>query len=122
MNASTAATTGHDDAHQHPAIGLYFKIGITLFILTALEVALYEVTYGGHAGGPMGQAIAPLFVPILLFLSAIKFALVAMYYMHLKQDDRLLASIFVFPILIAIVIIGALMTLFAYLHAQHPTP
>jgi heme/copper-type cytochrome/quinol oxidase subunit 4 len=123
MNASTAATmTATAPAHDHPSTGLYFKIGITLFILTALEVALYEVTYGGHAGGQAGTIIAPLFIPLLLGLSAIKFALVAMFYMHLKQDDRLLTGIFVFPILIAIFIVGALMVLFAYMRGQHPTP
>ena len=30
-------------------------------------------------------------------LSAAKFALVAMFYMHLKQDSRLFTGVFVFP-------------------------
>ena len=47
-------------------------------------------------------------------LSAVKFALVAMFYMHLKQDNRLFSGVFVFPLIIATVIIVALIVLEAY--------
>ncbi len=50
-------------------------------------------------------------MPLLLLLSAAKFALVAMFYMHLKQDHRLFTGVFVFPLIIATVIIVALMVL-----------
>ena len=46
--------------------------------------------------------------------AAAKFALVAMYYMHLKQDSRLFTGVFVFPLIIAVVIIVALILLEAY--------
>ena len=94
-HASTPATT-----HEHPSAGIYVKIGLVLFVLTALEVGLYEFTYGEHAGAT-GVALQPFFVPLLLTLSAAKFALVAMYYMHLKQDSRLFTGVFVFPLIIA---------------------
>ena len=74
--------------HAHPTAALYFKVGLVLFVLTALEVGLYEITYGEHAGS-LGPTIKPFFVPLLLLLSAAKFALVAMFYMHLKFDHRL---------------------------------
>ena len=32
--------------HSHPSAGVYFKVGLVLFVLTALEVGLYEITYG----------------------------------------------------------------------------
>jgi heme/copper-type cytochrome/quinol oxidase subunit 4 len=51
---------------------------------------------------------------MLLLLSAAKFALVAMFYMHLKQDSKLFSGIFVFPLIIATVIILSLMVLTAY--------
>ena len=60
-------------------------------------------------------------VPVLLILSALKFALVAMFYMHLKTDGRLLSTVFVFSLVIAAVVITALMLLFAYLHHVAPT-
>lgn len=99
--------------HAHPTASLYFKVGLVLFVLTALEVGLYEITYGGHAG-PSAEAIKPFFVPLLLLLSAAKFALVAMFYMHLKQDSKLFTGVFVFPLIIAAFIIVALMALQAY--------
>jgi cytochrome c oxidase subunit IV len=99
--------------HAHPTARLYFKVGLVLFVLTALEVGLYEITYGGHAG-PSAETIRPFFVPMLLLLSAAKFALVAMFYMHLKQDNKLFSGVFVFPLIIATFIVVALMTLQAY--------
>ena len=99
--------------HSHPTAGLYFKVGLVLFVLTALEVGLYEITYGEHASS-IASTIKPLFVPLLLLLSAGKFALVAMFYMHLKQDHKLFSGVFVFPLIIATFVILALMTLHAY--------
>jgi len=105
----------HVEAHEpaHPTPSTYAKIGLVLFILTALEVGLYEITFGESAGS-FGHAIQPFFIPLLLFLSAIKFALVAMYYMHLKNDSKLFSGVFVFPLIIAAVVVVALIALFAY--------
>jgi heme/copper-type cytochrome/quinol oxidase subunit 4 len=108
-------TTAHQE-HTHPSAGVYAKVGLVLFILTALEVGLYEITYGGHAG-PSAEAIKPFFVPLLLLLSAAKFALVAMFYMHLKQDHKLFSGVFVFPLIIATIVIVSLIILFSYHNA-----
>src|SRR5919198_3633677 len=99
--------------HGHPTPGTYAKVGLTLFVLTALEVGLYEATYGEHAGA-LGYDIRPFFIPLLLALSAAKFALVAMFYMHLKQDSKLFTGVFVFPLIIAIIVVLSLMLLMAY--------
>ena len=112
MDAHAPAGTTHSE-HSHPTAGVYAKVGLVLFVLTALEVGLYEITYGGHAG-PSASAIRPFFVPMLLLLSAAKFALVAMFYMHLKQDSKLFTGVFVFPLIIAAVIIVSMMLLMAY--------
>jgi len=98
---------------------MYLRIGIILFILTAAEVAVYEFGYN-RADAGIGAILHPIVVPILLVLSAVKFALVAMFYMHLKQDSKILSGLFVFPLMIAAFIIVALMVLFAYLHYVHP--
>jgi heme/copper-type cytochrome/quinol oxidase subunit 4 len=107
------ASAADPEEHTHPRAAVYAKVGLVLFVLTAMEVGLYEITYGEHAG-PMASAIQPFFVPLLLLMSAFKFALVAMYYMHLKQDSKLFTGIFVFPLTIAAVIIVGLMLLMAY--------
>jgi cytochrome c oxidase subunit IV len=99
--------------HAHPTPLTYAKVGLVLFVLTALEVGLYEVTYGEHAG-MLGHDLQPFFVPLLLLLSAAKFALVAAFYMHLKNDSKLFTSVFVFPIIIATIVIVSLVVLMAY--------
>jgi cytochrome c oxidase subunit IV len=106
-------STAHTTEHAHPSAALYAKVGLVLFVLTALEVGLYEITYGDHAG-PFSTSIMPFFVPVLLLLSAAKFALVAMFYMHLKQDSKLFTGLFVFPLTIAAVIIVGLIILMSY--------
>ena len=109
------ASHAHDQ-HAHPTPGLYFKVAVVLFLLTAGEVLAFEAGRGG-----LGQSLRPIFEPIvvllLIVLSAAKFALVAMFYMHLKQDPRLLANLFVFPLIIAAVVIAALIVLFSYWRA-----
>jgi caa(3)-type oxidase subunit IV len=109
----TAHAPAQKPAHDHPTPGTYAKIGLVLFVLTALEVGLYEFTFGDHAG-PLGHQIQPFFIPLLLALSAVKFALVAMYYMHLKNDSKLFSGVFVFPLIIAAVVIVAMVALMAY--------
>jgi cytochrome c oxidase subunit 4 len=106
-------STAEHTEHSHPTAGIYAKVGLVLFVLTALEVGLYEITYGEHAGS-FSTSIMPFFVPLLLLMSAAKFALVAMFYMHLKQDSKLFSGLFVFPLTIAAVIIVGLMLLMAY--------
>jgi cytochrome c oxidase subunit IV len=108
MNAHAPA-----EEHDHPTPGTYAKIGLVLFVLTALEVGLYEMTFGTSAG-EFGRQIQPFFIPMLLLLSAVKFALVAMYYMHLKNDSKLFSGVFVFPLIIAAIIIVSLILLQAY--------
>lgn len=99
------------ESHSHPSAALYFKIAFVLFVVTALEVATYELS---HRGGTAETIVKPVLIPILLVLSAVKFALVAMFYMHLKQDSKLFTGLFVFPLIIAGVIVISLMLLFSY--------
>ena len=109
MANDTAAP--HEQAH--PGAGTYVKIAVVLFVLTALEVGGYEVVHRGEPAG-LATMLAPIFVEVLLLLSALKFALVAMFYMHLKMDAKLFSTVFVFPLIIAAVVIVALIALFAY--------
>jgi cytochrome c oxidase subunit 4 len=106
-----------DHAHaEHSNAGKYVQIAVVLFALTALEVALYEVCYGGlKAMAPgMATSLEPYFVEVLLLLSAFKFWFVAMFYMHLKFDMKLLSWLFLFSLIIAVIVIGALIVLFGY--------
>ncbi len=119
MDASAASHAG-DHAHDHPTWQTYTKIAIVLFVLTGLEVWSYGIV-NSHSPAVLAAALEPIVVEVLLILSAIKFALVAMFYMHLKNDGKMLSSIFCFSLLLAGVTIVGLMTIFSYLYHVHPT-
>jgi len=121
MNASAHASTAAEvHQHAHPTWQTYTKIAITLFVLTALEVAAYEVVHR-HAPAGLATMLEPVVVEVLLLLSAFKFALVAMFYMHLKSDGKLLSGIFGFSLLLAAVIALSLMVIFMYQYQHAPT-
>ena len=85
--------------HSHgPTDGQYFMIFWVLVALTALEVSTYwwEDWFGESA-----HKIA---VPLLIVLMVVKFFLVALYFMHLKFDSKLLKRTFYFGMLLAIIV------------------
>ncbi|HEY8475739.1 MAG TPA: cytochrome C oxidase subunit IV family protein [Chloroflexota bacterium] len=106
MNSNAHGHVGHVDGgeHEHATPSTYVKIGVVLGIVTLVEFSALYV-----------QGLAGVLVPLLLLLSAAKFALVAMYYMHLKFDQRLLSGLFVSGIFVAIAIAIALLALFHHL-------
>lgn len=103
------------DSHQpsHPTPAVYLKVAVVLFLLTAFEVLTFEAGRGG-----LGPVLRPLFEPIvilvLVIFSGAKFILVAAFYMHLKDDSKLLANMFAFPLVIASILIVALVVLYQY--------
>jgi cytochrome c oxidase subunit 4 len=99
----SGAQTGE---HAHPGAKEYVGIAVVLTVITAIEVAVFYV-----------PALAFALAPILIVLSAVKFALVALFYMHLKFDHRLFSWLFVVPMFIAVAVILALMALFGHFNA-----
>jgi cytochrome c oxidase subunit 4 len=95
--------------HAHPTNRFYLVIGAVLIGLTVLEV----IGYLGEESGalPTGAATS-----IILILSAAKFLLVVALYMHLKFDHKLFTGIFVFPALLAVLVISGMIFLFGPLH------
>jgi cytochrome c oxidase subunit 4 len=108
--------------HKHPGPVLYIKIAVVLFVLTALEVLAYEMARRSDLPGVFVKAVGALLVPILVVLSAVKFALVAGFYMHLKQDAKIYTGIFVFPLILAVALTLALVLLFAVTHLMVQGP
>ncbi len=107
MNPADAASTVHEVEHaelHHPGWQTYVVIGLILTIITAVEVAVFYIP-------TMHTSMAP----ILLTLSAAKFALVIMFYMHLKFDSRLFSTVFVAPLILAITVVISLFILFKVL-------
>jgi caa(3)-type oxidase subunit IV len=60
----------------HPSAKEYVRIGLILAVLTSLEV------WTSYSGLPHGVMITLLWV-----MSAVKFALVVLWFMHLRFDD-----------------------------------
>jgi cytochrome c oxidase subunit 4 len=68
----------------HPSPKEYVRIGLILFVLTGLEIT---ASYTHVSGG--------ILIPTLFVLAIVKFALVVLWFMHLKFDDRRYARFFV---------------------------
>ncbi|MEI2638628.1 MAG: cytochrome C oxidase subunit IV family protein [Microthrixaceae bacterium] len=78
-----------DPGHTHgPTDMEYFRIFWVLFAITALEVSTY---WWEDWFGDIGHKVA---IPLLFIMMAIKFFLVAGYFMHLKFDAKLLSRTF----------------------------
>lgn len=91
-------------ARKHLSVDAYLAIAGVLTIITLVEVGVFYV--------PAFQAFL---APVLITLSAAKFALVVMFYMHLKTDHRLFTLIFTLPLLLALGVAVALLFLFGAL-------
>ena len=103
--APAAHTPGHE-AHAHPTWKQYKWVALILTLITVVEVWVYYVP---------SFVASKLFVPFLLIMSAIKFAIVVLFYMHLKYDARLFRALFTGPLIIAMVTIISLLFLFGHL-------
>ena len=88
--------------HAHPGPREYVTIAVILAIITAIEVAILDVAF-----------LRGILVPLLLVLSAVKFVLVVMWFMHLKFDNRLFSLMFAGPLVMIILVMLALLGLFA---------
>jgi cytochrome c oxidase subunit 4 len=86
--------------HEHASIGTYVRVAVILCIVTALEFTVIYI-----------RRLTPILLPLLLVLSAGKFALVVMFYMHLRYDAKPLTFFFVSELLLSSGIALALMTL-----------
>lgn len=98
MSTSENVDSHHDSGH--PTAKQYVLIGIILTLITMLEVAVFYV-----------EALRSVFAVIFLGLSAVKFAIVAFYYMHLKFDHTLFSAFFFVGLFLAGSIVMALMAI-----------
>lgn len=95
-----------DAAHDHhPTPRDYVRVAAVLFALTAMEVSTYFFEFGGLA------------VPMLVVLMAIKFALVAGWFMHLRFDTKVYTRFLYGGLTLAIVLYVVVHLLFAFDHA-----
>lgn len=97
-----------DHAHvdHHPTWSTYWKVALFLTIITAVEVSAYYI--------PAWET-SWVYVPSMLFMSTVKFAVVVMYYMHLKYDHKLFRALFTGPLAVAALTLIGLLFLFSKL-------
>lgn len=95
----------HADAHAgHPTWKTYVVIGVILTVITAVEVAIFYI-----------PALAGVITPVLLILSAAKFFIVVLWYMHLKFDSKIFGRVFFAPLLLAALVVTGMIILFKVL-------
>jgi cytochrome c oxidase subunit 4 len=101
-----AAEASEGAQHEHPTWAIYKWVALLLTAITVVEVWCYYL--------PAFTA-TPMFVPTLLVLSGVKFAIVVMFYMHLRYDHPLFRALFSGPLAIAMTTIVVLLFLFGKL-------
>jgi cytochrome c oxidase subunit 4 len=90
------------EVHEHPTWKQYKWVALILTLITVVEVWVYYTPFKD----------SPLFVPVLLIMSAVKFAIVVLFYMHLKYDHKIFKALFTGPLIIAMSTLLALMLVF----------
>jgi cytochrome c oxidase subunit 4 len=83
----------------HPNDAQYIRIAVILAVVTAVEVALYYLKLQRTATNSL-----------LLVFAAVKGSLVALYFMHLKFDNRLLRRLFLGGFILALFVYLAYLT------------
>jgi cytochrome c oxidase subunit 4 len=99
VTSDSHGPSGHDGA-RHAGVGVYLKVAAILTVITALEFAVIYI-----------RALTPILTPLLLVMSAGKFLLVVLFFMHLRDDSRVLSMVFAAPLVVAIGAVIALSTL-----------
>jgi cytochrome c oxidase subunit IV len=90
------------EIHEHPTWRQYKWVALVLGLITVLEVWVYYL--------PFSKTV--FFVPTLLIMSVVKFAIVVLFYMHLKYDHKIFRALFTGPLMIAMATLISLLFLF----------
>lgn len=97
---STHPASGAHGETPHASIRTYVMVAVILTLITAMEFSVIYI-----------RRLTPILVPLLLVLSGGKFALVVLFFMHLRYEPRTLSVIFTGSLVIATGVAIALMTL-----------
>ncbi len=94
----------HTQERGHPTPLTYVKVALTLSFITLVEVGLFYI-----------DMVPALFVACFFILSATKFVMVALFYMHLRYEARLFSTLFFGGVALAIVVVVAVLSIFGVL-------
>lgn len=96
---------GHEAEHVAKHVALYVKVGVTLLVCTALTVFLSYVDFGSQKAN----------VAVAMLVATFKAGLVALIFMHLNAEKKLIYRIMAFTV----IFVFALFWL-TYLHWYDP--
>lgn len=99
-HSHSSAGEAQHGAAGHASVSTYVKVAVILTLITSMEFAAIYI-----------RQLTPILIPLLLVMSAAKFALVVLFFMHLRYDSRALSVIFAGSLTLATLIALALMTL-----------
>lgn len=100
-------TTSHvENESHHPSFMQYVVVAIILFAVTIVEFLLIWDRVG------IDDDLGASKIPILIILSAFKFAVVILFYMHLKFDANLFSLLFVSGLALGLIVGIALLGIF----------
>jgi cytochrome c oxidase subunit IV len=91
---------GSPPERGHASIRTYVTVAVILTLVTAMEFSAIYI-----------RELTPILVPLLVVMSTAKFALVVLFFMHLRYDARVLSAIFTGALVIALGLGVALATL-----------
>jgi cytochrome c oxidase subunit 4 len=95
---------------EYPRDKLYVQVAVILAVITAVEVATYAspdfFVWGWGGDSNVGL------ISLLMLLMAVKFAMVAWFFMHLKWDKPILWRVFLSGIVLAFAVYLAAMFMF----------
>lgn len=107
-----AAKNRHDDGtdgvhgeHDHLSDNRYIVIALILGVITAAEVAASYIELGAA------------FIPLLLFMMAVKFFIVVSFFMHLKFDNKIFTWLFYLGLFLAVGVYTAALTTFRFFNS-----
>lgn len=92
----------HAEDHDHPSDNRYIVIALILGVITAAEVVASYIDLG------------PVFIPLLLFMMAVKFFIVVSFFMHLRFDNRVFTWLFYTGLILAVFVYVAALATFSF--------
>ena len=107
MASSHQGQEGH-----HPTFRQYVMVATILFIITIVEFLLIYPPVG------IVDYLGPSKIPLLVLLSAVKFAMVILLYMHLKFDHKFLTWVFLSGLGLGFAVVLSLLSLFLALGGE----
>lgn len=88
-------------ASNHPDEKAYVKVALFLAVVTGAEVAVVYIS-----------SLENFLRPILGVMMVVKFAMVALWFMHLKFDSRIFRRLFILGIILALAVFAVVLATF----------